>query len=485
MKTIKSQSVNVKRFRKMVMGVDVRVPVQGNKSARFINFDNAASTPALKPVYEKLKDYLKWYSGVHRGTGYKSILSSQLFDECHEDIARFVKADPERDAVIIVKNTTEAINKLSYRLNLSPTDMVVSTMMEHHSNDLPWRRAGRVDYAGLDSEGRLDLKDVSRKLRFWYPRVRLLTVCGASNVTGHINDIGRLAALAHEYGARFMLDAAQYAPHLALDMKPHGHPEHIDYLAFSGHKIYAPFGAGVLIGPQDTFLKGAPEYVGGGTVALVGKSQVKWGGVPDRDEAGSPNLLGALALTETLKILDSIGMENITAYEEQLTEFALRLLKEVPGLTIYGSLPRVGVVSFSMRDVNHSLLGAILVYEGGIGVRTGCFCAQPYVRHLLGQEEPVNLDEYARLPVWQMPGLVRISLGAYNTFAEIEKLVELLHRIAAHKKEYQREYVLDLDRTGYMPRSGSIPFPINPGTGNKCPIPAGQDCRRWPAVLQT
>lgn len=461
MKIIKSQSFNVKQFRKMVMGVDVRVPVHKNRPARFINFDNAASTPALKPVYDKLKDHLKWYSGVHRGTGHKSILSSQRFDECHEDIARFVKADPERDTAIIVKNTTEAINKLSYRLNLSPTDVVVSTMMEHHSNDLPWRRAGRIDYAGLDSEGRLDLQDLSRKLRFWYPRVRLLTVCGASNVTGHINNIGHLAALAHEYGARFMLDAAQYAPHQALDMKPHGHPEHIDYLAFSGHKIYAPFGAGVLVGPRDTFLKGAPEYAGGGTVALVGSSQVKWGGVPDRDEAGSPNLIGALALSETLKILDSIGMEKIAAYEEQLTEYALRLLKGVPGLTVYGSLPRVGVVSFNMRDVNHSLLGAILAYEGGIGIRTGCFCAQPYVRHLLGQEEPANLDEYARLPVWEMPGLARISLGAYNTLAEIEKLAELLHRIAARKKEYQREYVLDLGGAGYIPRSGLTPVPLH------------------------
>lgn len=442
------------------MGIDVKVPVRGKRRTRFINLDNAASTPALKPVYEKLKDYLNWYSGVHRGTGYKSVLSSQLFDECHEDIAHFVKADQDRDVVILVKNTTEAINKLSYRLNLSPTDIVISTMMEHHSNDLPWRRAGHVYYAGLDNEGRLDLNDVARKLRFWYPRVRLLTVCGASNVTGHINNIGHLAALAHEYGARFMLDAAQYAPHQVLDMKPHGHQEHIDYLAFSGHKLYAPFGSGVLIGPRETFLKGAPEYVGGGTVALVSSDQVRWGPVPDRDEAGSPNLIGALALSETLKLLASIGMESIACYEEELTEYALRLLKGVPGLSVYGSLPRVGVISFNMRDISHSLLGAILAYEGGIGVRTGCFCAQPYVRFLLGQKEPGDLDEYARLPAWQMPGLARISLGAYNTYAEIEKLVEILYDVAVHKKEYQREYVLDLDRGGYMPRSGFAPSPL-------------------------
>lgn len=443
------------------MGIDVKVPVRGKRRTRFINLDNAASTPALKPVYNKLKDYLKWYSGVHRGTGHKSILSSQLFDECHEDIARFVKADPERDAVIIVKNTTEAINKLSYRLNLSPTDVVISTMMEHHSNDLPWRRAGHVYYAGLDGNGRLDLDDVARKLRFWYPRVRLLTVCGASNVTGHINNPGYLAALAHEYGARFMLDAAQYAPHQVLDMKPHGDPEHIDYLAFSGHKIYAPYGAGILIGPQETFLKSAPEYRGGGTVALVSSSRVLWGGVPDRDEAGSPNVIGALALSETLKLLNSIGMNKITRYEEELTEYALRLLKGIPGLSIYGSLPRVGVISFNMRDISHSLLGAILAYEGGIGIRTGCFCAQPYVRYLLGQEEPGNLEELARVPAWQMPGLARISLGAYNTYAEIDKLVDILQEVAAHKKEYQREYVLDLDRGGYIPRFGFTPVPIN------------------------
>lgn len=421
----------------------------------FINFDNAASTPALKSVFKELEKALQWYSGVHRGTGYKSLVSSHLFDRCHEEIGRFVKADPEKDTVIMVKNTTEAINKLSYRLRLSPTDVVISTMMEHHSNDLPWRRQGHVYYAGLDEQGRLDLRDLEKKLRFWYPRVRLLTACGASNVTGHANDVHRLAEMAHEYGARILIDGAQYVPHRAVDMRPHGQPDHIDYLAFSGHKIYAPFGCGVLIGPCETFLNGAPEYVGGGTVQFVTLDQVKWGDLPDREEAGSPNMIGALALAETLKYLDKMGMEAISRYEEGICEYALRLIKDIPGITVYGGLPRVGVISFNMRGIDHSLLGAILCYEAAIGVRTGCFCAQPYVRSLLAFDKPAALDEYEGLKPWQMPGMVRVSLAAYNTVEEVERLVDILTEVSAHKKEYQREYILDISRGGYVPRSGS------------------------------
>jgi len=429
------------------------VPLRRKRKSTFINFDNAASTPALKPVLAKTNKLLAWYSGVHRGTGYKSMISTRIFEHAHEVISTFAGADPIRDTVILVKNTTEAINKLSYRLNLSSIDVVISTMMEHHSNDLPWRRQGHLYYAELDDKGRLDIKDVEKKLRRWYPRVKLLTVCGASNVTGHINDIYYLAALAHEYGARILVDAAQFIPHQPFNMKPHDQPDHIDYVAFSGHKIYAPYGTGVLIGPRDTFIKGDPEYVGGGTVHMVGPGEVIWAGLPDREEAGSPNLVGAYALAETLKYIKAIGIERMADYEQELCEYAVRLMRGVKGLVIYGDFPRIGVISLNLSGINHSLLGAILCYEGGVGVRTGCFCAQTYVRYLMKRDLDSVLHT-GPTEAWQMPGMVRISFGAYNTFEEVNKVVDLLADAASNPREYHRDYILDLELGAYRPRSG-------------------------------
>ncbi|HWP95792.1 MAG TPA: aminotransferase class V-fold PLP-dependent enzyme [Syntrophomonadaceae bacterium] len=453
--TINSE-FDIKRFRCDVIGIETRVPTRKRKQQTFINLDNAASTPALQPVFRKVEKMLAWYSGVHRGTGFKSMTSTRIFDWCHQIIGEFVKADPDTHVVILVKNTTEAINKLSYRLNLTPADVVISTMMEHHSNDLPWRCQGRVEYAALDQEGRLDLGDVERKLRFWYPRVRLVTVCGASNVTGHVNDIYKLAALAHEYGSQILVDAAQLVPHRGLEMKPHYDPQHIDYLAFSGHKVYAPFGTGVLIGRRETFLRGKPEFSGGGTVRLVARKQVNWAELPDKEEAGSPNVVGAYALAETLRYLSKIGMERIAGYEEGLTKYLLNALKDIPGLTCYGIGPRVGVVSFNLRGMEHSLLGAILAHERGIGVRTGCFCAQPYVRFLLHQNEPEDLKTYENMGFWEMPGMVRISLGAYNTTAEIKELVKLLRDVAANRRSYKEDYILDPALGAFRPRSGDM-----------------------------
>ncbi|WP_242847521.1 aminotransferase class V-fold PLP-dependent enzyme [Syntrophomonas zehnderi] len=419
---------------------------------RYINFDNAASTPALMPVLKELQEFMGWYAGVHRGTGYKSLLSTQVYDDCHQIIGRYVKADLDKNAVILLKNTTEAINKLAYRLSLSAKDIVISTVMEHHSNDLPWRKQAVVKYAEVDEKGQLDIADIEKKLKQNYPRVKLLTVTGASNVTGHINDIHYLAELAHAFKARIMVDAAQLIPHQQIEIKENHDPAHIDYIAFSGHKIYAPFGVGVLIGPRDTFLAGEPEYVGGGTVNMVTRENVFWSDLPDREEAGSPNLMGAFALAKTLQYIDEIGMEHLSSYEGELVTYALQELKKVPGISIYGSKPRVGVISFNIKGINHALLGAILCYEAGMGVRNGCFCAQGYVRKLLGEKEDIKyLSAYKKKEIHRLPGMVRISLAPYNTHAEIDILVKYLKKIAQNIKHYQKSYAYSPQQCSYLP----------------------------------
>jgi len=456
---------SVRDFRRQVVGVDLKVPSINGGRVNYINFDNAASTPALRPVVESLNHHLKWYSGVHRGTGYKSLVSTREYNRSREAVADFVKADPAHAVVIFLKNTTEAINKLSYRLGFKAGDQVLATAMEHHSNDLPWRSQARINYAGLDEKGRLDMADLEEKLKKSYPRTRLVAVCGASNVTGHLNDIHQIAALAHEYHARLLVDGAQLVPHHPVDMKSPADPAHIDYLAFSSHKIYAPYGSGVLIGPRETFERGAPEYSGGGTIRAVYSDTVYWADAPEKEEAGSPNVMGALGLAATLRFLQRMDPGQMCTYEESLTEYALQKLGEIRGLTVYGAGPRVAVISFNLAGVPHSLVGAILCYEAGIGVRTGCFCAQPYVRYLLGERdqyfECLNNSGVCRQP---LPGMVRISLAAYNTRVEVDCLVGWLKRISGKRQDYIRRYRYDSINDEYMPREFDVSR-LNSGLG--------------------
>lgn len=452
---IKQRGFPFQNFRRQVIGIDHLVPTRRSRQTSYVYFDNAASTPALAPVAEQMTDHLSWYSGVHRGTGYKSLLSSRHYDESHAVIGRFVGADPDQDTVILTKNTTEAINKLSYRFPWYPDDLVITTEMEHHSNDLPWRFQTRVEYVPVDENGQLQTSVLEQMLKTHYPHTRLLAVCGASNVTGHLNDIHYLASLAHEYGALILVDGAQLVPHMPVNMKAHNDPEHIDFLAFSGHKIYAPFGCGALIGPRQFFYQGHPEYTGGGTVSLVTREQIIWANLPDREEAGSPNVVGAMVLADTLCYLKNIGLKRMAVYEEELTRYALNALAAVPGLTVYGSQPRVGVISFNLTAIPHSQLGSILCHEGGFGVRTGCFCAQTYVRKLLGIDSSHSLQDWLKISPAHWPGMVRISLAAYNTYEEIDRLVALLRQVSQNPRYYKRLYPYYPNKQEYLPSCSS------------------------------
>ena len=253
-------------------------------------------------------------------------------------MAGFVGADPRDYVVIFGKNTTEAINKLSYRLPLAPDDVVLVSQLEHHSNDLPWRARAKVEHIGCDALGRLDEADLDRLLDKHAGRVRLVAVTGGSNVTGHMPDVHRLAAKAHAAGAQIMVDCAQLAPHRAIDMGALDDPEHLDYVTLSAHKMYAPFGTGALIGRRDTFERGEPEHRGGGTIEFVSLDDVDLGRTaPDRDEAGTPNVVGAVALAAAMQALGAASAwTNVARHEAELTVYALERLARVDGLRIYG-----------------------------------------------------------------------------------------------------------------------------------------------------
>lgn len=434
--------MNSSSYRNLVIGINTKVPVSSGKYVQAINFDNAATTPPLITVAQDIIKFLPMYSSIHRGIGYKSQLSSKVYEDCRSIIAEFVKADIKSDTIIFVKNTTEAINKLSNMLYNKYKDYVVlSTDMEHHSNDLPWRKYN-IDYVSLDEYGRLSLNDLERKLKKYNGKVKLVTITGASNVTGYKNPIHKAAKIAHKYGAKILIDGAQLVPHSPVDMKPASSLEHIDYLAFSAHKMYAPFGIGVLIAPKEDFNDVPPDYPGGGTVDIVTHDYIKWLDTPHKDEPGSPNVIGVVALASAIKTLNFIGMDNIERHENHLTKYAINQLRKIPYLRIYcdenNTDEQIGTISFNIDGVNHEIVAKALSYEAGIAVRSGCFCAQPYVQRLLKMSSK-EIEERVRSGSHE-PGMVRISFGFYNNKREIDILISILQKIASNRTWYINKY---------------------------------------------
>jgi cysteine desulfurase / selenocysteine lyase len=428
--------------RERIVGINQTVPLLDGSTRPYINFDNAASTPTLQEVLDTVNEFLGWYSSVHRGTGFKSKVATQAYDDARHIVADFVGANLNDYTVIFGKNTTDAINKLSYRLELKKDDVVLVSLLEHHSNDLPWRAQAHVEHVKADPLGRLDVADLDRLLEVYKGRVKLVAITGASNVTGHLPDIHAIARKAHAAGAEILIDCAQLAPHRRVSMGELTDPAHIDYVSISAHKMYAPFGTGALIGRKDTFEKGEPEYRGGGTIEIVTVDHVEWSGAPDRDEAGSPNVVGAVALAAAIKALNQIGMDTVADHEAELTAYALERLKPIAGIEIYGETDiatvrqRLGVIPMNIKGMSHFLVAAILGSEWGIGVRNGCFCAHPYLLHLMGlspEESNRVREEILADDRHDMPGLVRISFGMYNTAAEVDVIVEALTAIAQGK----------------------------------------------------
>jgi cysteine desulfurase/selenocysteine lyase len=433
-----------------VVGADEFVPVLDGTLSRYINLDNAASTPALRKVMETVNRFMHWYSSVHRGAGFKSRVATQAYEDAREIVLDFVGADPTTHIAIFGKNTTEAINKLAARLALGADDVVLVSQLEHHSNDLPWRARARVEHVRADALGGLDEAHLDVLLERFAGRVRMVAVTGGSNVTGHVPDIHRIAAKAHAAGAQIFVDAAQLAPHRAIDMRALDDPAHLDYIAISAHKMYAPFGTGVLIGRRDTFERGAPDQRGGGTVKFVSQDDVSWADGPDRDEAGSPNVVGAVALAAAMQALSREGMDRLAQHEEMLTAHALAGLAAIPGVRVYGDADpahasdRLGVITFNIGSLPHALVAAILSTEYAIGVRNGCFCAHPYLMHLLGIDAAEAAELRRDLLAGDgraMPGMVRISFGLCNTLAEIDAFLAAIKVIA--RGEFAGAYTQD------------------------------------------
>jgi selenocysteine lyase/cysteine desulfurase len=427
-----------------MLGEDAEVACVDGRKLRYANLDNAASTPVMAEVWAAVEEFAPWYSSVHRGSGYKSQLATAQFEGAREVVARFVGARPDDD-VVFVRNTTEAINLLA--ASLPAGTRVLSTPVEHHANMLPWRRHDvRLLPFPRSPEDLLDACE--RALRA--ERIDLVAMTGASNVTGEVWPVEELAALAHRYEARLFVDAAQLAPHRAIDMARSG----IDLLAFSGHKLYAPFGAGALVGRLGDR---EPLLAGGGAIRLVTVDDVIWADAPDRYEAGSPNVVGVVALAAACRALMSLGMVAVAAHERSLAVRLWTRLATVPGLELLtlwqpGTVDRVGVATFNLAGYRDPLLAAILSAEHAIGIRNGCFCAHPLMTELLRVPEAESRRLHAELRAGrhpQLPGAVRASVGLGTRTEDVDRLVAALHEIAAHGPRARYEHKPEHDE--YQP----------------------------------
>ncbi|SHF38646.1 aminotransferase class V-fold PLP-dependent enzyme [Caloramator proteoclasticus] len=418
-------------FRDLVVGVESFVPLKDGSFIKYINFDNAATTPPFKNVMWFINYFSEYYSSIHRGEGYKSRVSTEIYESAREDIINFIGGSKE-DTVIFVKNTTEAINKLSFKIcSQYPNCVVLTTEMEHHSNLLPWRFRFHIDTVRTDSCGRIDLENLEKKLKSYYGMVKLVAITYASNVTGYINPVHEIAALCHKYGAKIFVDCAQIIAHKKISMKNEDERKNLDFIAFSAHKMYAPFGIGVLVGDKNSLSSGIPDIKGGGTVKVVTDDFVVWDDLPHKEEGGTPNVMGVAALISAINTLNYIGLDKVEEYEKRLLKYASEALKDVKDIRFYcdGIEDKVAIIPFNIEGVNHNDVARILSEEYGIGVRNGCFCAQPYVHKLLNLNRSDIKNIIRDSDITKRPGLVRLSFALYNTFEEIDRLKFALEEI--------------------------------------------------------
>jgi selenocysteine lyase/cysteine desulfurase len=429
-----------------LVGDDVVVPCVDGTDRPYLSLDAAASTSALGAVAERVAEFLPWYSSVHRGAGWKSQLATAAYEEARAAMLAFA-GRTDGDVAIICRNTTEAINHLAYRLRLEPTDVVVTTVVEHHANLLPWARLATRRYVECGKDGTFTVDAVAAALGVG-PPPRLLAVTGASNVTGWMPPLDDIIAAAHERDVQVLVDGAQLAPHRPL-------PIEADFVAWSGHKMYAPFGAGVLIGPRRAFAEGDPFLAGGGAVDLVDLDEVVWTDPPDREEAGSPNVMGAVALHAAIDEYRRIGWDAILSHDEDMARRLRNGLAGIEGVRLLGDVPdgSLPVIAFVLDGVAPALVAARLSAEHAIGVRHGCFCAHPYLLRLLDLH-PDEVATYraavSRGDRSHVPGAVRASAGLSTTSADIDRLVNAVARIAGGEPS-------------------PVPYDLDPHTGDYWP----------------
>ncbi|WP_432520257.1 aminotransferase class V-fold PLP-dependent enzyme [Kineococcus sp. SYSU DK006] len=390
-----------------VVGAATRVPLATGGRARYVNLDNAASAPALEAVADRVARLLPHYASVHRGAGYLSRVSTALFEAARERVGAFVGARPD-DVVVFTRSTTDALDLLSRAVPDGGRVLVAD--VEHHANLLPWQRSARTTVVRGGPDARATADALAAELAGG--GYALLAVTGASNVTGEVLPLHRLARAAHAAGARVAVDGAQLLPHRRVEIAAAG----IDWIALSGHKLYAPFGAGALVGRRDWLDAAEPYLAGGGATLDVRADAVRWAVGADRHEAGSPNVVGAVALAEACATLSALPDGALEAHEAALREQLVEGLGALEGVVVVRPHPAdaVGVVTFTLPGHDASAVAAYLSAEHGVGVRDGRFCAHRFADSL-------------GIPT----GGLRASTGVGTSSRDVERLLGALEQFLA------------------------------------------------------
>lgn len=378
-----------------------------------VYFDNAATSQKPKVVIDAIVRYYREYNAnIHRGIHKLAEEATLAHEEAREKIAKFVNAK-RTEEIIFTRNATESINLVAYswgRANIRSGDKIVLTIMEHHSNIVPWQllaqeKDAKIEFVKIDGNGELREDEVQELID---EKTKLVCVTHASNVLGTINPVKDIGRVAHRYGAMFLIDAAQSVPHMTVDVRDID----CDFAAFSGHKMLGPTGIGVLYGKCE-LLESMPPFLGGGEmIREVHTTGASWKDLPYKYEAGTPNISGAIGLGAAVDYLRGIGMRNVHDYEKEITSYALEQMKQVEGLAIYGPMDverRVGVVSFNLGDIHPHDLASILDEEG-VAIRSGHHCAQPLMEFL------------------ELPATSRASFYIYNTKEEVDVFINALEK---------------------------------------------------------
>lgn len=377
-----------------------------------VYLDNAATTQKPACVVDAMvNEYYTVNANVHRGVHFLSQQATDLHEARRETVRQFINARESRE-IVFTRGTTESLNLVATAYGeafLNEGDEVIVSVMEHHSNIVPWQmlreRKGIVlKVAPMTDEGVLDLEATER---LFTPRTKLLSVAHVSNVLGTVNPVKRLAAMAHAHGAHILVDGAQSVPHFKVDVQDLD----CDFLVFSGHKVYGPTGIGVLYG-REALLDAMPPYQGGGEmIARVTFEHTTYERLPFKFEAGTPDYVGTHALAEALRYVNNLGMDQIHAHEAELTRYAMEQMQQIPGMHLYGTAPgKDAVVAFNVGDIHPLDLGTLLD-RLGIAIRTGHHCAQPLM---------------ARCGV---EGMARASFALYTTCEEVDALVQGIDRV--------------------------------------------------------
>ena len=448
------------KIRSDFIGLDTEYTLVNGKKTKRIYLDTTASSLMMGVAYRASNQFLRHYSNTHSLLHFSAKVSTKTYDWIHSRILDFVHADKnEYTCFFMGSGVTAGMNRIAKTFKrLRPErDMVLVSIMEHHSNDLPHRKhGGKVLHIPVnDNMGGLDLNIIEKYLKQFHDRINYISVTGLSNVTGIINPINKIAKLAHSYGVYIIVDAAQMAAHVPIYMSGFDDKDmEIDALLFSGHKTYAPGSPGVIIARKSFMSAIEPEEVGGGMVDKVFPDNYfvskKF---PDREEAGTPNILGAITLGSAVHILDSIGMDLILEKDINLVNYAMNQMLINKDIYIYGDndtsiCPRAGTISFNIKDMDHGLVAAILNDYYNIAVRNECFCAHPYVEkmlHISHEEEISNLDCLDNNLAWNIEpwmGMIRASFGLYTKESDIDALINALNDITKNKEKFIQEYKL-------------------------------------------